>query len=193
MAEEAPTRREIDGATISVVQGDITAQEVDAVVNAANTRLRHGGGVAAAIAGAGGPTIQRESDVWVEEHGELEPGVAAVTSGGEIPARWVVHVAGPVHEEGSDENEPLLRTAVGAALDAAADVGASSIAVPAISAGVYGYPQHEATAIIADECVRWLAEHAGIDEVRLVGFDRATADDFAVGLRRAGPGGGSRG
>lgn len=189
MSEEPPTRRQIDGASVTVVQGDITTQDVDAVVNAANTRLQHGGGVAAAIARAGGPTVQRESDTWVEEHGELEPGLAAVTSGGEMPARWVIHVAGPVHEEGSDENEPLLRTAVRAALDAAEDVGASSMAFPAISAGVYGYPRDEATAIIADACVRWLADRGGIDEVRLVGFDQPTADDFAAGLRRAGPGG----
>lgn len=66
---------------------------------------------------------------------------------------------------------------------------AASIAFPAISAGVYGYPWDEGTAIIADACVRWLADHGGIDEVRLVGFDQPTADDFAAGLRRAGPGG----
>jgi O-acetyl-ADP-ribose deacetylase len=188
MTDEPTARHEVDDATITVVAGDITGQEVDAVVNAANTKLQHGGGVAAAIAKAGGPTIQRESDAWVSEHGELEPGVAAVTSGGEMPARWVIHVAGPVYEDGSDDNEPLLRSAVAAALDAAADVGAASVAFPAISAGVYGYPRDEATATIADEAARWLGSHGGVDEVRLVGFDQATADDFAAGLERLADG-----
>lgn len=185
MSNEELSRTRIDGAEVVVVRGDITVEEVDAVVNAANEQLRHGGGVAAAIAEAGGPSIQEESDAWVEEHGRLGPGRAAVTGAGDMPARWVLHVAGPVYDESSDDDERLLRSAVRAALDAAAGEGARSLAVPAISAGTYGYPRDEATAAIADEVVTWLREHGRLDEVRLVGFDEGTTNDFEVGVEAA--------
>ncbi|HEX2029108.1 MAG TPA: macro domain-containing protein [Nitriliruptorales bacterium] len=188
MADQEHGRREVSDATVVAVTGDLTREDVDAIVNAANERLEHGGGVAAAIVRAGGPAIQEESDRWVEEHGALEPGTAAVTSGGDLSARWVVHVAGPVYDRhDADENERLLRTAVRAALDAAASEGARSVALPAISAGVYGYPPEEATAVIASEVVSWLGDHTAepVQEVRLIGIDDATARDFASGLERA--------
>ncbi len=183
---EESARREIAGASVIALVGDITAQEVDAIVNAANAELQHGGGVAAAIAKAGGKAIQEESNAYVEQHGPLEVGEAATTTAGEMPARWVVHVAGPVYDEDSDRNEPHLRASVSAALDAAAEAGARSVAFPAISAGVYGYPREAATRIIASEVASWLSEHEGsLDEVRLVGLDDATANDFASGIRAA--------
>ena len=170
---------------VSIAVGDLTRQSVDAIVNAANTRLQHGGGVAAAISRAGGPVVQRESNSWVADHGPLTSGAAAVTSAGAMPAQQVIHVAGPIFRDGQD-NEALLRAAVGAALDAARDVGARSVAFPAISAGIYGYPVPAATAVLADEVVTWLREHPGaIDEVRLVAFDREVADLFEQGLAAA--------
>ncbi len=183
-AEKA--RRRIAGATVVALAGDLTKEEVDAIVNAANAELQHGGGVAAAIAKAGGRVIQEESDDYIEQHGPLEKGEAATTTAGEMPAHWVVHVAGPVYEESSDQNEPHLRATVSAALGAAAEAGARSMAFPAISAGVYGYPRDEATGIIASEVARWLREHEGrLDEVRLVGLDEETAQDFATGMEGA--------
>lgn len=183
---EESARREIAGATVVALVGDLTQQEIDAIVNAANAELQHGGGVAAAIAKAGGKAIQEESNAYVEQHGPLERDEAATTTAGEMPARWVVHVAGPVYEEGSDQNEPHLRASVSAALDAAAQAGARSVAFPAISAGVYGYPRDEATRIIASEVAGWLREHEGaLDEVRLVGLDEETAQDFASGIEAA--------
>lgn len=172
---------------VTVVTGDLTRQEVDAVVNAANVHLQHGGGVAGALARAGGPSIQRESDAYVTEHGPLEEGEAAVTGGGDLPAGHVIHTAGPVFEAGSDRNEPRLRQAVRAALDAGAALGARSMAFPAISAGIYGYPPDQATAVVADEVVAFLTEHAdhGLAEVRLVGFDDAAAALFAKGVEAA--------
>jgi O-acetyl-ADP-ribose deacetylase len=170
---------------IGTVHGDLTRQNVDAIVNAANEHLAHGGGVAAAIVRAGGPIIQDESRGWVRSHGPLGPGEAAVTSAGVMPAAHVIHVVGPRFRSGQD-NEALLRTAVRAALDTAADVGATSIAIPAISAGIFGYPRAEATKVIASEVVVWANEHEGIvNEVRLVGFDEGTTDDFARGLEAA--------
>ncbi len=168
------------------VQGDLTAQPVDAVVNAANERLQHGGGVAAAIVRAGGAVIQHESDAWVREHGPVVPGTAAVTTAGDMPARWVVHVVGPRFRDGQD-NEGLLRQAVRAALEAAVAAGARSVAMPAISAGIFGYPRADATRVIAAECVAWLGgrPHA-LDEIRLVGYDDGSAADFAAAVAAAG-------
>ncbi len=175
------------GTRVLALAGDLTQQEVDAIVNAANAHLQHGGGVAGAIARAGGPDIQRESDEWVGEHGHLEDGVAAVTSSGSLPARHVVHVAGPVYDPERDDNADRLGLAVHAALDAAVDAGARSVAFPAISAGIYGYPQDEAAFVITREVLGWLALHQGaLDEVRLVGFDDAAAAAFAAGLRAMG-------
>ncbi|MDP8962253.1 MAG: macro domain-containing protein [Actinomycetota bacterium] len=183
---EDSERRRIAGATVVALAGDITKQEVDAIVNAANAELQHGGGVAAAIAKAGGKAVQEESNDYIEQYGPLEKGEAATTTAGDMPARWVVHVAGPVYDEGSDQNEPHLRATVSAALAAAAEAGAHSVAFPAISAGVYGYPRDEATGIIASEVARWLREHEGtLEEVRLVGLDEETAQDFATGIEAA--------
>jgi putative ATPase len=153
---------------IRSIEADLTTLEVDAIVNAANERLAHGGGLAAAIVRAGGEVIQEESDAWVLEHGPLSPGVAAVTGAGNLACRGIVHVAGPVYKEGRD-NQGLLRAAVGGALKAAAGEAYRTLAMPAISAGVFGYPRTEACAVIAAETAR-------------LGFDREAAADFAAGL-----------
>lgn len=174
--------------SIRAVQGDITGLTVDAIVNAANETLRHGGGVALAIARAGAPDVDRESDRWVAEHGPLGPGDAAVTSAGRMPATMVIHVVGPRHRGGQD-NEGLLIQAVRAALDAASSRGARSVAMPAISAGIFGYPRDEATEVIARACRAWADEHPQVlDEILLVGYDRAATADFerAVGLLQPG-------
>lgn len=168
---------------IFVVRGDLTRQPVQGIVNAANEQLRHGGGVAAAIVRTGGRVIQEESDQWVRDHGPLQPGEAAVTTGGALQASHVIHVAGPRYREGRD-NAGLLAQAVVAALDAAAGSSLESIAMPAISAGIFGYPQREAAAVIVTAVDHWLSEHpdASLREVRLVGYDGAAAADFAEAL-----------
>src|ERR671918_98630 len=124
--------RDVADAMLHAVQGDLTAMEVDAVVNAANEHLHHGGGVAAALSRAGGPSVQRESHAWVDQHGPVQPGQAAVTTAGDMPAAHVVHVVGPRYRSGQD-NPGLLRQAVHAALEGAAGSGATSVALPAIS------------------------------------------------------------
>lgn len=175
-------RREVDGRSVVAVTGDLTAQPVGAVVNAANEQLAHGGGVAAALAKAGGPAVQEESNRWVREHGDVAPGQAAVTTAGEMPADRLVHVVGPRYRSGQD-NEGLLREAVRAALDAARESGADSIALPAISAGVFGYPPDEAGAVIASEACAWLAGSPGaVREIRLVGLDDTATGHFAAAL-----------
>lgn len=162
-------------------------QPVEAIVNAANEYLAHGGGVAAAIVRAGGRVIQEESDQWVRDHGPVGTGEAAITTGGALQAARVVHVVGPRFQEGQD-NEAMLRAATHAALTAASASGARSAAMPAISAGIFGYPKAEATAVVASAVLDWLDEHqGGLDEVRLVALDAATAQLFAQGLEEAHP------
>jgi putative ATPase len=176
--------RVVIGATaVRVMQGDITSLEVDVVVNAANERLSHGGGVAAAISRAGGPAVQSESTAWVREHGPVGPGEAAVTTAGDMPSRYVVHVVGPVYHGGGMGEEDALRSAVVAALGATAGLGCSSVALPAISSGIYGYPRDEAAAVIASECFSWVRSHPdALTEIRLVAFDPETARSFANAL-----------
>jgi putative ATPase len=168
-------------ARIEVVQGDITSQSADVIVNAANEHLAHGGGVAAAISMAGGPTINAESRAWVDEHGPIQPGTAAVTSAGKMKARYVVHVVGPVYRTGQD-NAALLAQAVWAALDAAAGLGANSIALPALSAGIFGYPPVDACSVIVRTVRSWPKGGGSLESIRLVAFDAETADHFRTAL-----------
>ncbi len=186
-AMESTTSCRVGHANVFVIQGDLTKQPVEAIVNAANENLAHGGGVAVAIVRAGGRVIQEQSDRWVRDHGPVGPGQAAVTTGGALQASHVVHVVGPRYREGGD-NEALLAQAVVAALDAAASVGVRSVAFPAISAGIFGYPVAEATAVIVLAVIDWLRDHQGqIEEVRLVGFSGTTAAHFAAAVDAAAP------
>jgi putative ATPase len=173
----------VAGTALTALCADLTREEVDAIVNAANEWLAHGGGLAAAIVRAGGEEIQDESARWVAAHGPLAPGVAAVTGAGRLPARFVIHVAGPRYRTGQD-NEGLLRLAVHATLDAAVARGCRTVALPAISAGIFGYPLAEAAAAIAATGAAWAREHPGsLDEIRLVGFNPVAEEAFAAGLK----------
>ena len=175
------TRARVGDTELTVVQDDLTAQLVDAIVNAANTSLLHGGGVAGAIVREGGAVIQEESDAWRRQHGELQRGQAAVTSAGSLPARHVIHVAGPVHR-GTPDDEAHLRDAVRGALDAAAALGAVTVALPAISSGTYGYPLEAATRTIVAEAAEWARANAGrLREIRFVALD----EDAVTLFRRA--------
>ena len=175
------------GSVVSVVHGDLTQQQVDVVVNAANETLAHGGGVAAALVRAGGAVVQEDSHRWVHEHGPLLAETAAITTAGSMPAHHVVHVVGPRYREGQD-NEAMLRAAVTAALDASSGIDARSVAFPAISAGIFGYPRAAATAVIGSEVMAWLdRKPATIDEVRLVALDLGTCEDFIVSLGGPAP------
>lgn len=181
MEPEVLAEKTVAGCVVEVVLGDLTAEKVDAVVNAANSHLAHGGGLAGAIVRRGGPSIQAESD-------RLAPvavGGAAVTGAGDLPARWVVHAVGPRWGEG--EEEVKLRRAVRSALDAAADAGARSVGLPAISTGIFGYPLDEGTRAIVDAALGWLETGTSrLDRLRLVALDRGTAEAFAAALAGTG-------
>lgn len=172
----------IGSATVTAMQGDLTAMPVEAIVNAANVTLSHGGGIALAIATAGGSTIDEESAAWVETYGPLEPGVAALTSAGVMPSSYVIHVAGPIFGDGHD-NEDLLAAAAFASLDMADEIEATTVAIPAISAGIYGYPPDEATSVITESVAEYLSDaESMIRSVRLVGYDDAMARRFATAI-----------
>jgi O-acetyl-ADP-ribose deacetylase (regulator of RNase III) len=138
------TEIEINGAKISIIQGDITRQSTDAIVNAANSGLMGGGGVDGAIHRAGGPAILEECKQIVAGQGRLPTGQAVITTGGNLKAAYVIHTVGPVWH-GGDKGEPeLLASAYRESLALAADKGLSSISFPSISTGVYGYPVEKA-------------------------------------------------
>jgi glutamate racemase len=179
---EAVAATRSGNATLSGIEGDITRMTVDVIVNAANIRLMHGGGIALAIADAGGEAIDRESMEWISAYGPLVPGVAALTSAGDMPSSYVVHVAGPIYSADQD-NEALLSAAVLASLDTADELEVVSVAVPAISAGIFGYPADEATTVIAASADEYLSTQSGtLRSVRLVGFDRIMAQRFAAAI-----------
>jgi len=133
---------------IELVTGDITTQVVDAIVNAANTALRPGGGVDGAITRAAGPEAMADRERVIAERGDppLPTGDAVATTAGDLPARWIIHTAGPVYS-GSDRDAELLASCHTSCLRVADELGASSVAFPAISTGVYGYPIEEAAPI----------------------------------------------
>lgn len=153
---------------ITVVEGDITAQEVDAVVNAANNAMRGGGGVDGAIHRAGGPAVLE--DCVRRFPSGLATGDAGWTTAGLLPARWVIHVVGPVYRVGTREQ---LTSCYARALEVADALGAASVAFPLVSAGVYGWPRDDAIAA-ALEVFR--AADTAVEEARIVAFGGPTYD-----------------
>jgi O-acetyl-ADP-ribose deacetylase (regulator of RNase III) len=169
---------QINRTTLELVQGDITALDTDGIVNAANERLAHGGGVAGVISRRGGPAIQRESDAWVRRHGPVTTGSAAITSGGDLKARHVIHAVGPVYD-GTPRSAQLLASAVRAALQMADDHGLKSIALPAISTGIFGYPLAEAAQVMLRAAIAYLEEDAGLERVVFCLYGQPAFDVFA--------------
>lgn len=171
---------------IALVRGDIASQDVDAIVNAANTALRPGGGVDGAITRAAGPDALADRERVIAARGvpPLPTGQAVATIGGALRARWIIHTAGPIYS-GSPDDPRLLAACHVESLRVADELGARTVAFPAISTGIYGYPLHEA-APIAVGAIR-MAE-TSVEEVRFVLFDERAMAAF----RAAIAGGGNR-
>jgi O-acetyl-ADP-ribose deacetylase (regulator of RNase III) len=170
------------GQTIQIVQGDITTEEVDAIVNAANEFLQHGGGVARTISKKGGSTIQKESDDWVSEHGRVSHASPAWTSGGHLPAKYVIHAVGPIW--GDRDEDSKLESAVTGSLRVADELKCSSIALPAISTGIFGFPKDRAAGIIFSAIEKYFVENSsGLKTVKLALYDQPTVDVFVQSWR----------
>lgn len=176
--------RHVAGALLELVQGDITHQATDAIVNAANTTLLGGGGVDGAIHRAGGPAILEEC----RGLGGCATGDAKLTGGGRLAARWVVHAVGPVYRDGGHGEGELLARAYRRSLEVATAAGARSIAFPSISTGAYRFPITAAAPIALGTAAEFLAGHAGaLDLVRFVLFAAADLAAYEKALAALAP------
>jgi O-acetyl-ADP-ribose deacetylase (regulator of RNase III) len=166
------------GQTLQIVKGDITTDRVDAIVNAANKYLQHGGGVAWAIVRRGGDVIQVESDKWIKQRGPVSHADPAWTSGGTLPAKYVIHAVGPVWGDGDEDHK--LADAVSGSLRMADELKCGSISLPAISTGIFGFPKERAAGVIFAAIEKYFsnAQSSTLKTVRILLFDDATIQPF---------------
>ena len=164
--------------TIEIMQGDITLIETGAMVNAANRHLQHGGGVAGAISRRGGTVIQEESDAWIARYGPIDRDRPAYTSAGNLPCQYVIHAVGPVWGEGDEDRK--LSDAISAALKMADTLRVSSVSLPAISTGIFGFPVKRAAGIFMRSLQDFCAQpgHKHLRNIKLVLFDMETYNTF---------------
>ena len=175
------------GQVLQIVQGDITIETVDAIVNAANEHLAHGGGVAWAIVRRGGEVIQQESDEWIKQHGPVAHAHPAWTLGGALPAKYVIHAVGPVWGDGGEDGK--LADAIHGSLQVADELKCKSISVPAISTGIFGFPKDRAARIIFSAIEKYFVavKTSTVQTIRLVLFDHATIQVFLDAWNTANP------
>ncbi|MEW6366590.1 MAG: macro domain-containing protein [Acidobacteriota bacterium] len=189
MSEVLVERELAGGRVLRVMHGDLTDERVDAIVNAANSQLAHGGGVAGAIVRKGGAVIQEESS----RVAPVPVGETAVTSAGGLPARYVIHAVGPVWGEGDEDRK--LYSAFYNSLKRAGDLECKSVSLPAISSGIFGFPKERCAKIFVDAVESYLAEHpeSSLREIRATNIDQATSVLFSEEVRRrVGQGGEKR-
>ncbi len=166
------------GRSIQVVQGDITYEVVDAIVNAANSHLAHGAGVAGAIVRRGGCVIQVESDQWIRQHGLVTHAEPAYTQAGDLPCRYVIHAVGPYWGEGNEAVK--LGLAVRRSLLLADRLDLTSIALPALSTGIFGFPKIQAAGVILTAILDYFIQNpnSSLKLIRLVLYDSETVQAF---------------
>jgi putative ATPase len=172
------------GQRLEINQGDLTQEPVGAIVNAANEQLQHGGGIAVAIVRAGGDEIQAESDEWVRTHGPVPHDQPAFTGAGNLPCQYIIHAVGPVW--GSGDEDRKLAEAVRGALNLAETLSLESIALPAISTGIFGFPKDRAASIFYQTIADYFEKNqqSAIHLVRITLFDTATQDAFLDAFHR---------
>ena len=173
----------IKDTTVSIKMGDITKESVDAIVNAANSGLRGGGGVDGAIHRAGGPKIMEEC----RKIGSCPPGQAVITTGGNLPARFVIHTVGPIYRGGQNGEEEILKNAYLNSLTVASQNNIRSIAFPSISTGIYGYPIEKASQVVLKTCFHYLEEHQDFEQVSFVLFSQRDYDVYVKNLKTLFP------
>lgn len=179
--------RHIGKFLIRTVRGDITDLDVDAIVNAANSRLKHGGGVAGAIVSKGGTVIQEESEIWVMARGEVAAGEAAITGGGGLRARYVIHAVGPRMGEGDEETK--LKNAALNSLRLAEKHHLKSIAFPAVSTGIFGFPMDRCADIMVSAAAEYAAGRTDIEQVVFCLYDSQALEHFDRALEKLPSGG----
>lgn len=184
MCETILQQRLPGGQSLEIRRGDLTALRVDAIVNAANAQLAHGGGVAAAIARAGGPAIQRESNEWVRSNGPVSHASPAYTSGGNMPCEYVIHAAGPVW--GSGQEEEKLAAAIRGSLALADELELGSIAFPAISTGIFGFPKELAASLFMQSIPQYFEDQprGTLRQVMLALYDTSTLTVFCQAFKK---------
>ena len=178
---------ELDGTIVRLTQGDITAQEVDAVVNAANSTLVGGGGVDGAIREAGGPAVDEACDRLREEQGRLPVGEAVMTVGGHLPAKQIIHTVGPRWKGGSEGEPEKLANAYRNSLQVAVDNDLKTVAFPSISTGAYGYPINKAADAALEAVADFLSQpenQGALDEVRFVLFSEKDLGTYREAAER---------
>lgn len=169
---------------IELLQGDITKLKVDAIVNAANSSLMGGGGVDGAIHRAGGPAILDECRMIVAKLGGCKTGEAVITTGGRLPAKFVIHTVGPVWKGGKKNEQELLAACYQNSLKLAIEHKLSSIAFPNISTGIYGYPKKEAAEVAIAAVSVFLQQHNVISKVYFVCFDEENYQLYGASINR---------
>ncbi|MBA7466373.1 MAG: O-acetyl-ADP-ribose deacetylase [Dehalococcoidia bacterium] len=172
----------INKTKLSLLQGDITRQSTDAIVNAANSGLMGGGGVDGAIHRTGGPAILEECKQIVSRQGRLPTGEAVITTGGNLKARHVIHTVGPVWHGGQSGEPELLASAYRQSLRVAVANGLKSISFPSLSTGAYGYPVSLAAAVALETVIDFLHQQESLEEVVFVLFDSATYQKYGQAL-----------
>lgn len=184
MANQVVTIKQVK---LRLIQGDITQQSTDAIVNAANTRLMGGSGVDGAIHRAGGPAILDECKQIVARQGRLPTGKAVITTGGNLKAKYVIHTVGPIWHGGNSGEPELLASAYHQSLKLAADNNLNSIAFPSISTGAYGYPVNQASKVAIDAVITFLSQSTtSLREVVFVLFDAQTLGAYTSALKEIG-------
>ncbi len=182
--EEQAAEVIINQAKLRLIQGDITKQDTEAIVNAANSSLMGGGGVDGAIHRAGGPAILEECKQIVARQGRLPTGKAVMTTGGNLKASYVIHTVGPVWHGGNKGEPELLASAYHESLKLAADNNLASVSFPSISTGAYGYPVDRASRVAIRAVDAFLRQRAtSVREVVLVVFDSQTFTAYSLALR----------
>lgn len=161
---------------MELVTGDLTEMCTDAIVNAANSLLAHGGGVAGAISQNGGPTIQEESNLWVRVRGPVPAGSCAITSAGRLPTRYVIHAVGPRMGEGDEEAK--LRLATLSSLETAEKHHLQSIAFPAVSTGIFGYPMDRCAGGMLSTVIEYANGETRLERIVFCLYDQKAFDIF---------------
>ena len=184
MANQVVTIKQVK---LRIIQGDITRQTTDAIVNAANSSLMGGGGVDGAIHRAGGPAILEECKQIVARQGRLPTGQAVMTTGGNLKAKYVIHTVGPIWHGGNSGEPELLASAYHQSLKLATENKLNSIAFPSISTGAYGYPVNQASKVAINAVITFLSQSTtSLREVVFVLFDAQTLGAYTSALKEIG-------